>query len=273
MGGEGGEAVEEGSAASGCQGVGGGISHEFGVAAVGNNEAGVVGKEGGGEVVIDGEEEGVGEGAVFGPFPVSEEVSRAGLYLDACEAAVGAEGDDVGAAAIGEWDFVNGGPAELKAEAGSGAADHGGAFGCGRLSHGGTGEQYVHSRFVLIWGIIANWTSQFRRRRNCGGFVRVWGCIVGGDERGSGGPSGGADAAVACLLERGAPDRGAGACGAGEDFCGGGGGDARRAAGGRRWRGWWQGWGIRRGWFRSPLGQAKEDRGTAKHTKGTKFVG
>ena len=89
------------------------------------------------EVEIDREVEGIAEVTVLLPFGVAAEVGGAGLDFDAGEAAVGAQCEDIGAAAVGEGDFVERGPAVLQAQTRGGAANGGGAFNRGRGRSGG----------------------------------------------------------------------------------------------------------------------------------------
>ena len=104
----------------------GAIAQQGGFAVGGDDQADVIGQQMLREIGIDGEIECVGEVAVIRPFLVNLKIAGAGFDFDANEAAIGAQGENIGAAAIGEADFVQRHPIEQRAEAGGGAADAGG---------------------------------------------------------------------------------------------------------------------------------------------------
>jgi hypothetical protein len=105
--------MEQGAAARRGERVRRGFAKDVGFEAGGCDYADVVGEQAQGEVGIDGEEQHIAEFAVVRPFPVTQEVARAGFHLDADELAVRLEGKQVGAAAVGEEHFVNGGPGHI----------------------------------------------------------------------------------------------------------------------------------------------------------------
>ena len=86
------------------------------------------------EVEVHGEIQMVGEFAVFPPFLIGQEVSRAGLHLDADETAVAAQGQNIGAAAVRQADLVQRRPGEAEAQTRGGAADGQRAFGKARAA-------------------------------------------------------------------------------------------------------------------------------------------
>lgn len=110
--GHGGEPVEQGAAARRGKGVRRGFAKDVGFEARGCDYADVVGEQVQGEVGIDGEEQHIAEFAVVRPFCVSQEVARAGFHLDADELAIRLKGEEVGATAVWESYFVNGGPGQ-----------------------------------------------------------------------------------------------------------------------------------------------------------------
>jgi len=95
--------------------VGGGVADHFRLALAGDDESDVNWQEVDWELVIDREEQRVGEVAVFWPFQVGQEVARAGFHFDAGKSTVAAQGQDVGAAAVRQRHLVHRRPAELEA--------------------------------------------------------------------------------------------------------------------------------------------------------------
>lgn len=100
-----GEAVGQGAAP--CRGHAmfrGGAQQVSGVP--GDDQAARLGQHLLGEIGVDGEIQGVGVIAIMVPFAVGLEVGEAGFDLDADEAAVWAQRENVGAAVVVQTDLV-----------------------------------------------------------------------------------------------------------------------------------------------------------------------
>ncbi len=121
--------MEQGATPRRGKGVRGGVAKDVGFEAGGCDYADVVGEQVQGEVGIDGEEQHIAEFAVVRPFRVTQEVARAGFHLDADELAVRLEGKQVGAAAVREEHFVNGGPGQAGTQETGRPADGKGSVG------------------------------------------------------------------------------------------------------------------------------------------------
>ncbi len=82
-----------------------GVADKTTAVAVGQNEAGLLGKDAAGKRRLDGEVQLVAIGLVFRPFLIGPEVGNTGLDFDNGDCSVGGKPDDIGAAAVGEREF------------------------------------------------------------------------------------------------------------------------------------------------------------------------
>ena len=125
-----------------------------------DDQPGGVGDQLGWKVRVNGEIQGIAELPVVWPFRIREEIADAGFHFDANEPAIWPQGQQVGAAAIGQRHLVQRRPSQQLAECSRRPADRQLALGKCHVhphtySHTRTKEELLVS--PPIWRIVKGW--------------------------------------------------------------------------------------------------------------------